>query len=104
VPHLIEALKDKDARVRAPAAIAFGAIGADAKAAVPVLIAALSTDPNNDVRRLAADSLGLIGPDAKEAVPALLKALHADSRALRDSAAEALKRIDPRAAERAGLR
>ena len=46
----------------------------------------------------------LVGPTAEEAVPALLEALTDESRELRESAAEALQKIDPNAAKKAGVR
>jgi hypothetical protein len=71
VPDLIQALRATS--TREVAAQALGAIGSDAKDAVPALIKVVK-------RRLtgyksAVDALGAIGPDAKQAVPTLIQAL-----------------------------
>jgi HEAT repeat protein len=52
----------------------------------------------------AARVLGEIGPDAREAVPELVKALKHKHLRVRLAARTALKRIDPKAAEKAGVR
>jgi HEAT repeat protein len=69
VPHLVAALKSKDAAARRKAANALGLAGADARAAVPALVEALK-DHDPQVRGTAARALSAIGPAA---VPALLK-------------------------------
>ena len=51
----------------------------------------------------AAQVLGKIGPQAKEAVPALLEALRDDWPELQWTAAQALNRVDPKAAAKAGV-
>ncbi len=69
-----EALKDKDAEVRATAATATGNLGAAAASAVPLLIAQLLDDPSKEARETAARALGRIGKAAKDerhAVPQL---------------------------------
>jgi HEAT repeat protein len=69
-----EALKDKDAEVRATAATATGNLGAGAVSAVPALMAQLQDDPSKEARETAARALGRIGKAAKEerrAVPQL---------------------------------
>jgi len=66
VKPLLEALSDKDRRVRSSAALALGNIGPAAGAAVPRLVKALS-DPSIDVRQAAALALSRIGTsDARE--------------------------------------
>jgi HEAT repeat protein len=123
VPALAEALTDEHPRVREEAARALGKVGVDARAAAFRLVAALKDrDPavraaaaeaavqpligvlqqgDLDKRLAAARILGDIGPTAKAAVPVLLEALN--DRQVRFAAAEALKRIDPGAASKAGL-
>ncbi len=58
VDQHIEALKDKDPRVRAAAAQALGGIGPAAKAAVPALIEALK-DEEEEVGNAAAEAFAL---------------------------------------------
>lgn len=59
----------------AKATYGFGALGRDAKLAVPALINLLS-DPNREVQAYAAQCLSLIGPEAKDAVPHLVRLLN----------------------------
>ena len=65
---LVAQLKSKNASVRAKAAEALGAAGADA---VPHLNYLAATDPEWTVRGAAVRSLGRIGPAAKAALPTL---------------------------------
>ncbi len=57
----------------------------------------------SNVRFMAVRALGRIGPEARSAVPLLLDLLRAEDRLLRAAVAEALTRIDPEAARKAGL-
>ncbi len=105
VPALRAALQDEDSVVGRLAAEALGNIGPDAKPTAPALTGALK---NNDpvFRLLAAEALGKIGADAKEAVQVLLQ-LAQDQESegdIRAMATAALKRMDPEAAARAGIR
>jgi HEAT repeat protein len=123
VPALAEALTDEHPRVREEAARALGRVGVDARSAAFRLVNALK-DRDAAVRAAAAEAavqplmgvlqqgeveervaavriLGDIGPVAKAAVPLLVQALN--DRFVRPAAADALKRIDPGAAARAGL-
>jgi HEAT repeat protein len=52
----------------------------------------------------AARALGNVGPDAKEASAALVTALKDADPVVRQRAAAALKRVDPAAAEKAGVK
>ena len=70
---------------------------------LPVLTAAL-TDENLYVRRDAARAWGAFGAEAREAVPALLERLSDKEPSVRKAAADALKKIDPEAAAKAGAR
>lgn len=81
--HAIHALKDRTA---------------EASTIVPALVESLR-DSDAFVRRDAAHALAEFGSDARSAVPALL-ALQKDHEPVRRAAAEALRRIDPDAAER----
>jgi len=93
---LIDGMKSDRASVRWDSAVALGQIGADARAAVPQLIAMLD-DKDPIYRTQAATSLGQIGPGAKEAVPALIKALKDRYYTVRQFAAQALGDIGPAA-------
>jgi len=73
VPRLIQALGDRDWRVRRSATDALAALKADAKPAVAALTKALK-DKDAWVRAGAAVALGRIGPEAKEGAPALAEA------------------------------
>lgn len=92
-------LRDKDFQVsvRQEAYTFLQGLGADAKEAVPALIAIVK-DPNDAINReLAIDTLGIIGPGAKEALPTLnelLREVNEPSRRARIF--YALKRIDPK--------
>ena len=65
----------------------------------------LVDDDTKDVesRVLSIYILGQIGPDAKEAVLTLLSALDDENRIVRQWVPDALRLIDPEAAERAGI-
>jgi hypothetical protein len=89
---LRSALRDSDVNVRTMSANAIAAIGADARAAVPDLIAAASVAGEDvQVLRASASALGAIGPDAAEAVP-VLRTLAAMPR-VQWAAEEAIRRI-----------
>jgi HEAT repeat protein len=93
LPVFIEALTDW--RVfPGMAAAAIAGFGAEAKEAVPALIAALS-DPHPDNRWSAVGALANIGQEAREAVPALITALDDADEKMRWYAAWALSEIGP---------
>ena len=77
VPELTAALKDKDAKTRAQAAMELGRQGPKAAPAVPALIEALK-DADVKVRNRAAEALGDIGAEAKTVVPVLADMLTKD--------------------------
>lgn len=83
---IIELLNHKDdSEIRWNAARTLCKMKAAAKAAAPMLMAALN-DPAPLVREHAAEALGEIGPDAKEVIPALVKSLKdPDARVRRDA-------------------
>jgi HEAT repeat protein len=63
---------DKDAKARAAAARALGAIQIDAEGTVPLLIKRLKAEEEaKDVKMAAVVALGQYGPEAKEALPPL---------------------------------
>jgi HEAT repeat protein len=94
VPVLTEALRDPDARVRAPAAAALAETGPLARAAVADLVHILQEDQDRDARLQATIALGNIGPDSRAAVPVLVQKLR-DEKAdgVRVNTAAALGRI-----------
>lgn len=63
------------------------------KRTLPALVEALR-DQTPRVRMMAAHTLGLLGPDARSAIPVLTKALTDEDKAVRDSAEEAIQRIN----------
>ena len=73
----------------------------DAGVVVPALIEALK-DKQPDIRLSAAIKLGSFGELAKEAVPALQAALRDRDARVRGAAINAITRIDPSAAAKAG--
>jgi HEAT repeat protein len=109
LPALIRALADDIDLVRMDAAMALARIGPDARQAVPALVEALQRQENRghvltfprSIREQMADALGRIGPDAHDAVPVLCTALTDEQAAMRDTAAQALERIDPAALRKA---
>jgi HEAT repeat protein len=97
---LAAAVDDRSAHVGVRAAEALWKVSGDASRSVLALIARLH-DPG--VRQAAAQALNRIGPGAKGAVPALLIAIKSKDRLFRESAVMALRKIDSRAAAKAGL-
>jgi HEAT repeat protein len=85
-------LRDPDPAAQAKAAYSLSKLGADAKASVPELIAALKS-PSAEVRQNAALALGQIGSDAAAGVPALTEALADPEWAVRRQAVLALGQI-----------
>jgi len=69
---------------------------------VPKLIDILSNDKTEAWREHAAAVLGFLGPKARAAVPSLIKALE-DTDSVHCAAAEALEKVDPEAARKAGI-
>jgi serine/threonine-protein kinase len=95
---LVKALRAPDKYDRARAARALGGLGADARAAIPVLLEALR-DREAMVRFDAAKALEKMGDAAREA---LSEALHDKDEVVRRIAAEALARIIRRKRETRG--
>jgi HEAT repeat protein len=104
LPPMLKAMQRTDSKLRASIAEVLGEFGTEGGGVVPVLCDALM-DKNRYVRSKAIDSLGKIGTPARQAVPALLRlAGDAKEEWEREEAAQALKRIDPKAAEKAGIK
>lgn len=105
VPALIDALGQDEWSLREPAGLVLGAIGPEAKEAVPALIAALR---DTKLRQVAVHALRAIGPAAKDAVPTLIdtlkqdeytEVLNEDEWSLREAAVLVLAAIGPAANE-----
>ncbi len=102
---LLSALGDPDDGLRGSAAYALGmSVGisrAHRDKVIPALTEALS-DPHPTVRGNAAASLGNHGTNARPAVPRLLHLLQDTNAYPRQHSAQALPKIDPEAAAKAG--
>jgi vesicle coat complex subunit len=92
IEHWLEALKNKNPRVRQKAVEALGNVGKADPAAIPALIGALQ-DPNPTIRGKAALALLKSGPDAQDAIPALTQLLEDKDAKVRLYAAKALEKI-----------
>jgi hypothetical protein len=106
---LTQALRDPDSDIRLLAALCLGKLGrVQDPAIVPTLIQGLKNNQSLYVQMLSADSLGTVGPAAKSAVPALIELIAAvkkdDPEGLVDTFAKPLKKIDPEAAAKAGVK
>ena len=104
VPALLAALKEKDDQLFGPVAGALAKIEADPELAIPALIRCLVTDDGRG-RADVVEALEEYGPKAKAAVPALVKLLaDRSSKDIIVAVPKALKRIDPEAAAKAGVK
>ncbi len=96
LPALIKRLEsDTDADVRENAAEAIGNIGENAKVAVPALIRAAKEDRWPKVRKATIQALGEFRAEAHQAIPVLNEALNDPDIHIRNSARNALFRVDP---------
>jgi HEAT repeat protein len=96
-------LKDPEVVKRRQAIRELGVGLADAERVLPALAEALQ-DHNEYVRHDAAITLGKFGCAARQVVPTLVAALKDKDRSVRTAAAQALKKIDPNAAAKTGVR
>lgn len=96
IPALIEALKDKDDKVRFYAVLALRILGADAEDAIPALIEALK-DKDKRVREHTVDVLGKIGEtgkkNEKEVFYGLTEALNNDDKYVKQGASDVIRRL-----------
>lgn len=97
---IIQSLRVDDPMIRGRVSVALGRVG---PLAVPALREALKSSDRN-VQCSTMYALGRIGPEAKPAVPALLEMLQDKDEYYRFAAGHALKKIDPDAAVKAGVR
>ena len=101
VPSLIEVLKGPDVMVHESAIEALGKIHSDPDDVIPLLIKCLD-DRNFDDE--AARALSYYGSLAKAAEPKIIRLLRVGDRDDQLTAQEALKKIDPEAAAKAGIK
>jgi HEAT repeat protein len=106
VPLLVAGLKDNNDDIFEACARALGRFGKEAKSAVPDMVAvAKNKDRDEYVRASCVRNLAEIGPDAKESVKDLIVLAQKDSsEEVRGTAAYALRKIDPEAAKKAGVK
>jgi hypothetical protein len=115
VPALVGCLKDTNIIVRHFATGALGSIHGEPEIVVPALIEILN-DTNrttaipdvapgsSDMSEAAIIALGKFGPEAGSAVPVLLPLLNDQSAFIRRLTTNALKKIDPATAAKAGVK
>ena len=101
VAAFVGGLQDPDSKVRWTAANALARYPEDVEVIVPALTQALE-DSDRMVRSFAAQSLGAFGERARPAITDLLQIIRTEGRT--STAAGALNKIDPTAAERAGVK
>jgi HEAT repeat protein len=104
LPALLEALRRKDDLLCPPAAGAVGKLGADPATVIPLLIGCLVRDDGSGRPDVVA-ALAEYGATAKPAVPTLVTLLaDRSSKEIMRAVPEALKKIDPEAAAKAGVK
>jgi HEAT repeat protein len=94
VAALLPVLHDADPHNRFSAVMAFGLMGARAKAAVPALLDLLR-DKDDEVRHATALTLGFIGADSEPVVKGLAECLRAEDIYMRSTAVQILQQIAP---------
>jgi len=107
IPLLLSGATNAEANLRLNAVGALGQMFIEPEVIVPALIESLK-DPHPYVRANAIQGLGNFGAQAKSAVPALLESLDhpqmSDPATTRGMIENALKKIDPGAAAKAGVK
>jgi HEAT repeat protein len=105
VPILISCLNDADIKVQGSAISSLGRFAAEPEAVVPVIAERLQNTTNDmRVRVLALGAIDDYGLKAQPAVPALVQCLQDQNKPIRSQAARVLKKIDPEAAAKAGVK
>lgn len=104
VPILLDMLKRKDPWLTAPACSALVQIHADPDVIVPAMTNCL-VDAEGRGQSAVVDALGELGEAAKQAVPHIVELLKdRSSKDIMRAVPKALKKIDPEAAAKAGVR
>jgi HEAT repeat protein len=101
---LTKALDDKDVLVQLSAVHALARDEQAIPACLPVLRKAFKNEELSIRVRAANISADFTGPHARSAVPLLVEALEDEQRQVQGAVARALKKIDPKAAAKAGIR
>jgi HEAT repeat protein len=102
IPVLLKGMTNSDINLRANLLYALGRIRSAPELVVPVLCDSLK-DKRSFVSVCAVQALGDFGAGAKPAIPALVKLLQDQNSDIRANATNALKKIDPEAAAKAGV-
>jgi HEAT repeat protein len=103
LPMLEQVMDSEVGGVRLEAARAVWKVGGRPEKAVAALVDCLKDPTYAGLRSRAAGNLGAIGADAKAAAEVLREALKDRDQYVRFAAAEALRKIDPDAADKAGI-
>jgi HEAT repeat protein len=106
LPFLIARLDDPEFEIRDDAVMALGTINAEPECVVPILIKFVEKyrgDRDWILCKDAVGSLATFGAQAKPSVPTLVGLLKSDQVNIRSAATNALKKIDPEAAAKAGV-
>ena len=101
IPGLVQTVKGNDGFSRYLAIIVLGNIHSEPEVVIPVLMPCLDDDKLNGA---AAEALGEFGSLAHPAVPKLIPLLNMNDPSTRKAAWEALRNIDPEAANKAEAR
>jgi HEAT repeat protein len=105
LPSLLACLNDPDFTIRDEAVTGLGTIQQQPEQVVPVIIAFLEKYHSNAILCYnAIGALGMFGPKAKSAVPTILGYLNDQEQCTRSEATNALLKIDPQAAIKAGVK
>jgi len=103
IESLTSLLNDKNSQTRISAAVALWLLEGQSQPTLELLKKNNGPEDWQD-RFFSAYTLGEFGSAAKEAVPALLELLHDEHEGVREHAAKALMKIDPAAAQKAGIK
>jgi hypothetical protein len=103
VPSLLRGASDSNEQVRVRAVAALWQIHPQPSLVVPAFAKSLD-DTKSAVREMAATALGDFGADAQQAVPALVLFLSDSDAGVRECVTNALLKIDPEAAAKAGVK